>query len=445
MVKINAISRSKLEWTKDRSGEVPRAHRSYDAKYNPMAKETEYVRAVRAAKLDRMFAKPFLAAMSGHHDTVQCISLDPLNLSAAVSGGADGEVVVWNTMTKQKRRVFTAHRHCVEGISHTRDGVAFLTASRDKTVKLWDTDLGDDDTAQVTPLSEYLGATCFTSVDHSWSETRFATSGEALEIWDINRTRPIQQFSWGDDTILDCKFNRVEHNLVACCMTDRGVYVYDTRTKNGHSKVIMELTCTSLAWNPMEPHMFVCGSDDWNCYYFDMRVTGRPRSVFQGPIHPISSVDFAPTGASFVAGSQDCTVRIWDVNQVGKLNSREMFHTKRMAKVQSVRWSLDSNYIFSGSEDAIVRVWKADASKPIRALRGPEHTNFNYMRALKEKYSSFDEVKRIANQRNAPKIIRRRQLKARRIMTREMVKEMSRKHADDVKPLAKKKTIQSIK
>ena len=414
-----------------------------------MAKQLEYTRAVRSAKIDRMFAKPFVGAMSGHHDTVFRMAADPSSLSSLVSGGFDGEVIHWNVLERKPRRFINAHRNAVDGCTFTPDGVAFLTASRDRTVKLWDSDSGRTisdgrEATEVLPLTEYLGDAPFADIDHHRTEQQFVTCGQQLELWDINRSRPIQNFQWGDDSILACRFNKVETPLVACCMGDRGVCVYDSRTKAAHSKVIMALSCTSLSWNPMDPNMFVCGSDDWNCYLFDLRVAGKPRHVFQGHIHPVSSVDFAPTGRSFVAGSQDCTLRIWNVNQTSKTTSAEMYHTKRMAKVSSVIWSLDNDFIFSGSEDAIVRVWKADASKPLRPFRGPEEQQFNYMRTLRDRYAPYEEVRRIVNQRNTPKAIRGTMLRKKRIVTRDMVKEMSRKKSDVLPSLAKTKTVQSL-
>lgn len=42
-----------------------------------------------------------------------------------------------------------------------------------------------------------------------------------------------------------------------------------------------------------------------------------------------------------------------------KGKSRECYHGKRMQKVFTVCWSLDNKYIFSGSEDTNLRVWKS--------------------------------------------------------------------------------------
>ena len=433
------ISRSKVEWTKDRAGELPRANRSYDPQQQPMSAQVEHTRAVRAAKLDRMFAKPFIGAMAGHRDTIDALAVDPTSLTSLASGAADGTIIHWNPSVKKMNREFAdAHRGAVTGLTFTPDGVAMLSSSRDKTVKLWDPQASDS-------LSVYLAESSLTGVDHHWTETKFATSGRLVEVWDVNRTRPIQEFEWGDETVTCVKYNKVETSLIACASLDRGVTIFDSRTKSGHSKIIQEVAVTSLAWNPMDPNVFVAGSDDWSCYLYDIRVTGKARNVFQGFVHPVTSVDFAPTGRAFCAGAMDNTVRIWNIDQTSKTNSSEIFHTKRMAKVSAVRWSLDNTFIYSGSEDANVRIWKADAAKPLRQLRGAEQGQFEYMQSLKERHQYTPDVHKILRARKTPKAVRKLQLLRKSLQTREAVKEMSRKKTTDLKPLTKKKTIQVLK
>ena len=439
MVKVKVISRSTVEWTKDRTGELPRANRAYDPQQQPMAQQVEHARAVRAAKLDRMFAKPFIGAMAGHRDTIDALAVDPTSLTSLASGSADGTIFHWNPVTRKPNREFAdAHRGAVTGLVVTPDGVAMLSCSRDKTVKLWDPQAADS-------LSTYLAESALTGIDHHWTETKFATSGHVVEVWDVNRTRPIQQFEWGDETVTCVKYNKVETSLIACASLDRGVTIFDSRTRSGHSKIIQEVGVTSIAWNPMDPNVFVAGSDDWSCYLFDIRVTGRARNVFQGFVHPVASVDFAPTGRQFCAGSMDNTIRVWGLDQTTKTTSTEVFHTKRMAKVTAVRWSLCNTFIYSGSEDANVRVWKADSSKPLRALRGPEQGQFDYMRSLAERHAHTPDVHKVLRARKTPKAVRKLQLLRKSMQTREAVKEMSRKRTTEIKPLVKKKAIQVLK
>ena len=52
--------------------------------------------------------------------------------------------------------------------------------------------------------------TPFHSMTHHWSENKFATCGQQVDIWDEERSEPIRSFTWGVDSVGSVKFNPVE-------------------------------------------------------------------------------------------------------------------------------------------------------------------------------------------------------------------------------------------
>jgi hypothetical protein len=64
--------------------------RNLDSALHPFSKTREYTRAVTAAKMDRMFAKPFVGAIEGHQDGVYCLARDPRRVGVVAGGGGDG-------------------------------------------------------------------------------------------------------------------------------------------------------------------------------------------------------------------------------------------------------------------------------------------------------------------------------------------------------------------
>jgi WD40 repeat protein len=62
-------------------------------------------------------------------------------------------------------------------------------------------------------------------------------------------------------------------------------------------------------------------------------------------------VQFSPTGEELVTASYDRTLRIWKRDQG---HSREVYHTKRMQRLFAARWTPDSKYVLSGSDDGNV-------------------------------------------------------------------------------------------
>ena len=99
----------------------------------------EYQRAVNAAKLDRVFAKPFLGALSGHSDGVSDLDLDPKRLSILASASFDGEVRLWDLSTRKCVVNYKGHPNSyARGLTFDPKGQHLYSVGDDKHVRIWD-------------------------------------------------------------------------------------------------------------------------------------------------------------------------------------------------------------------------------------------------------------------------------------------------------------------
>lgn len=53
------------------------------------------------------------------------------------------------------------------------------------------------------------------AVDHQCDGNLFATAGAQVDIWDHNRSQPVNSFEWGKDTVISVRFNPGEPNVLA--------------------------------------------------------------------------------------------------------------------------------------------------------------------------------------------------------------------------------------
>lgn len=159
-------------------------------------------------------------------------------------------------------------------------------------------------------------------------------------------------------------------------------------------------------------------------YTFDTRWLKNPAKVHKGHTSAVIDVDYAPTGKEFVSGAYDKTLRIFDVH---KANSRDVYHTKRMQHITCVGWSQDNRYIYNGSDEMNIRLWKANASEKLGALRPREKMAKRQNDALKEKFAAHPQVKRIANHRQVPKKVYNDQRKQDASRQKEVRKEDNRR------------------
>lgn len=74
-------------------------------------------------------------------------------------------------------------------------------------------------------------------------------------------------------------------------------------------------------------------------------------------------------------------------------------------RIYSCLFSLDDNYVYSGSDDTNIRCWKTESSKPMKLMSIREQTASNYRKKLLEKFKYNPDVKRISRKRNLPKYI----------------------------------------
>ncbi|KDO35683.1 hypothetical protein SPRG_18842 [Saprolegnia parasitica CBS 223.65] len=426
-MKVKTISRVESQFTQELATDKTKIHRNYDPSLHPFERPREYTRALNATKLDKIFAKPFIAALDGHCDSVSCFASSPKSLVAFVSGACDGEIRLWDL--PRRKCVWSVYGHAgfVRGLTTAPDGNTFFSCSEDKTIKQWKLAIAIGDDEQPEALQTFHGKEPFMGIDHHWSNSTFATCSSVVQVWDHQRSDPLHEFSWGADSITSVKFNPAEPSLLASTGSDRAINLYDTRVATSMRKVVLEMRSNALAWNPREPYHFTVANEDHNLYTFDMRNLDRALMVHKDHVSAVMDVSYSPTGREFVSGSYDRTIRIFNVRSA---KSREVYHTKRMQRIFAVKFSADSKFVLSGSDDTNIRIWKAEASKHLGKLAPRERKQVEYKDALKKRFQHLTEVRRIAKHRHVPKAIKKASMAKQEANERDNKKlENRRKHS----------------
>ena len=401
-MKIKVLCRNSKDYVRQGKSEVSRLPRNFDPNMHPFEGPREYVRALNATKLDRLFAKPFVGCLSGHTDGVNSICKHSTKVSTILSGSCDGEIKIWSLASRECLSTINAHTGFVRGLCMNSEGTKFVSVGDDHIIKQWTYPHDSNFQTDVDPVSTILGETVFLGMDHHSTEPMYATCGDKVDIWDEGRSEPISSFTWGVESISHVKFNPVETNILATCASDRSITLYDIRQSSPLQKVVLSMRSNAVAWNPMEAFHLTAANEDSNLYTFDMRQLSVPLYMHVDHINAVLDVDYSPTGKEFVTGSFDKTVRIYRDNS---RRSREVYHTKRMQKISSVAWSNDATYVLSGSEEANVRIWKANASQKLGQVSRRERQALEYSDKLKDKYQHHPLIKRISRHRHVPRLI----------------------------------------
>nr|XP_010927609.1 DDB1- and CUL4-associated factor 13 [Elaeis guineensis] len=451
-MKVKVISRSTDEFTRERSQDLQKVFHNYDPNLRTQEKAVEYTRALNAAKLDKIFARPFIGAMDGHIDAVSCMAKNPNHLKGIFSASMDGDIRLWDIATRKTVRQFPGHQGAVRGLTASTDGDVLISCGTDCTVRLWKVpvlkmmDFSDSMEDVSKPLAVYVWKHSFWAVDHQWDGNLFATAGAQVDIWDHDRSEPVNTFEWGKDTVISVRFNPGEPDVLATSASDRSITLYDLRMSSPARKLIMKTKTNAISWNPMEPMNFTAANEDCNCYSYDARKLDEAKVVHRDHVSAVMDIDYSPTGREFVTGSYDRTVRIFKYNGG---HSREIYHTKRMQRVFCVKYTCDGSYVISGSDDTNLRLWKAQASEQLGVLLPREQKKHEYLDAVKERYKHLPEVKRIVRHRHLPKPIYKAAALRRTMMEAERKKdERRRAHSAPgsmpVQPFRKRRIIKEV-
>jgi len=404
-LKIKVISRNPDDYQRETKFDIHKAPRNYAAPRDPFRHQVEYTRALNAAKLERIFAKPFMASLDGHSEAVHLMKKHPTRLSTILSGARDGQVKVWHLTSRKCLTTIQAHNGTLNGLSiDDMDGECYVTVGSDCQMKVWKLPaiIDEYDESLSQPLHSIPLDGVPHSVSHVANSSDFVTCGEGISVWRLNRDSPLRAYDLGPNTVQSVSCNPIEDTVMAGCASDRSIFLLDSRQKVPLTRVVLKLRSNKIAWHPLESYTFTAANEDYNLYTFDMRYLDSARNVHQGHTAAVIDVDYAPSGQEFVSGSYDCSLRIFNLEE---WKSREIYHAPRMQYVLSVLWSLDNKYVLSGSDEMNIRVWKANAAEKLGPLRPREKSALQYNQRLRETYKNHPEVRRIVTHRQLPKPI----------------------------------------
>ncbi|KAF8548294.1 WD40 repeat-like protein [Imleria badia] len=441
-MKISVLQHAPSAHLPTRPGDPTPTSRNLDPLLHPFARARERMRALNAAKMDRMFAKPFIASLEGHIDAVEVLCRKPGTVNIVASGSWDGGVIVHNIAEqKHSHQIQSAHKGKVSGLCFA-DRDRLLSCGVDCNIKLWDVS-PQEQTSQQKPLNVFAGKTPFNSIDRHRTDALFATASNIVQIWDENKSAAISNltFPTATETVTSVRFNLAEASVLGSIGSDRSFTLYDIRTGKAERRVIMQMQSNALSWSPTFPTSVLLASEDHNLYTFDVRNLSTPTHVYKAHVAAVMSCDWSPTGLEFVSGGWDRTMRIW---KEGRGTQPEVYHTKRMQRVSSSIFTADARFVISGSDDGNVRVWKAKASEKLGIITARERAAIEYRESLKDRWKHDQEVGKISRMRHLPKSVYQASKLKRTMLEAQRVKEERRRRhtrAGESKPKAERKKV----
>jgi WD40 repeat protein len=297
----------------------------------------------------------------GHQAPVNDASFSPDN-HRVVTASDDKTARVWDVETGRSVMVLNGHAAAVLRAVFSPDGRWVLTRSSDRTSRIWEVATGN----AIHVLSghrDVLNAAIFSS-----DGRRVATvsSDGTARLWDANSGQTLQLIKVPQGRVDSVVFSADSRRIA----TTQGKTVRMFKTEP-EVKVLSHAQRVWRAAFSADGRRIATASADKTASIWDAE-TGKLVVSLGGHQKAVSSVAFSREGRRVLTGSEDGTARIWDV-ETGKTIAVFIGHGDT---VESVAFSPDARRVVTASFDKTARVWDAETGKPVAVLDG--HTDYVY-------------------------------------------------------------------
>jgi WD40 repeat protein/energy-coupling factor transporter ATP-binding protein EcfA2 len=267
-----------------------------------------------------------------------------------------------------RERLDLGPNHAVYSAAFSPDGKRIVTASQDKTARVWDAETGKPIGVPLRGHEDVVYSAAFSPngkriVTASWDDT--------ARIWDAETGKPIgEPLNGHGKTVFSATFSPDGRRIVTASRDDTA-RIWDAETGKpigepleGHDGAVW-----SAAFSP-DGKRIVTASQDKTARVWDAKTGKRIGEPLKGHEDAVYSAAFSPDGKRIVTASQDKTVRVWDAWTGKPIGEPLKGHEEAVLRAA---FSPDGTHIVTASLDKTARVWDAETGKSIgEPLRGHE-------------------------------------------------------------------------
>ena len=281
--------------------------------------------------------------------------------AATVSRTAQAEDALRQSLLGSRvRAIMRGHKGGVAGAAFSPDGQLVVTASLDKTARVWEAATG----RSVVELHGHQGVVKSAAFSPDGQFVVTASVDKTARVWEAATGRSVVELHGHQDVVNSAAFSP-DGQFVVTASVDKTARVWEAAT--GRSVAALEGHTDWVNGATFSPDgRFVLTTSRDKVAQIWETITGISVSQLKGHADWVVNAAFSRDGRLIATASFDKTARIWDVS-TGQSMAELRGHG---APVNTVAFSPDGKYVVTASDDNTAQVWEAATGRPVTPLRG---------------------------------------------------------------------------
>ena len=371
----------------------------YSVAYSPDGQTLASGSADNTIKLWNVKTGNLLQTLNGHSSWVYSVAYSPDGQTLA-SGSYDSTIKLWNIKTGNLLQTLKGHSFSVDSVAYSPDGQILASASRDSTIKLWNVKTGN----LLQTLEDHSSWVWSVAYSPDGQTLASGSDDKTIKLWDVNTGNLLQTLKGHSNSVVSVAYSP-DGQTLASGSWDKTIKIWQIPASINKAPVqqpqsqVSQPVISTPQNQPVTipaPQTTIPVKNTKLIKLLIPAILGLIGTQIYGyalysvfPINPISiiaslpsgillertlkghfnwvrSVAYSPDGQTLASGSDDNTIKLWNVNTGNLLQT----FTGHSDLVWSVAYSPDGQTLASGSWDKTIKLWDVKTGKLLQTLEG---------------------------------------------------------------------------